>query len=109
MIGESEYSRFLSEHGEQQLGTEDLLLSRADTFAAVALARNEGLAILGGDVYVRRQGKIEPAYANWQSSRRRDEAPEVYAQRTCNETEEFLRRYPETGTGEVLFALVTDE
>lgn len=108
MTTESAYRRFLTEHGEQQFGTGDVLLSRADALVAVALAREEGLAILGGDVFEARPGGIEPAYANWHSSRRRGEGPDDYIGRTCREAAEFLRQYPEPADSEALFALVTE-
>jgi hypothetical protein len=106
MNEKSDYDDFVQDRGVPLEGIADLLLSADDAIAAVRLARNAGIPILGGEVYVRRSGAISPAFASWDTDRKPGESLNEYARRTWNETEEYLRAYPKPEDGEPLFALV---
>jgi Immunity protein 40 len=87
----------------------ELALHRNDAFQAVRLLREATFPILGGDVYVRRDGHIEPAYANWHSSPQAGEERQAYLLRSWNTTETYLANYPKIDGEEPLFVIVAGE
>jgi hypothetical protein len=85
----------------------DIALQRADALCAVKLLRTTAIPILGGDVWFRRGGKIEPAYANWHTDGEIGEDKGAYLQRTWDSTERYIREFPVHADAEPLFVLVT--
>lgn len=65
--------------------------------------------ILGGDVYVDTEGRIESAYANWYTERRDDESIESFAAQSCAESRCYISRYPAPPRGQPLFVLVVSD
>jgi hypothetical protein len=106
MLDTSKYDAFLKDRGQAIFGTTDVGLALEDAVAAVVLAREAGIPILGGDVYLSQSGGIIPAYANWYTSRREGESVTDFAHRTWKETEEYLRQYPVPEGAKPVFALV---
>jgi len=89
------------------LGLRDIALERSDALVAVSLLQNASCAILGGDVYFKRDSKIEIAYANWHSDPKVGENHEEFVQRSCLETENYIKRFP-ISDALPLFVLVTE-
>jgi hypothetical protein len=87
------------------IGGAEVALVFEDTLTAIKLARDAGIQILGGDVYVRRAGRLVLAYANWHTDKQQGESEEDYARRTWEESEAYLQRYPKSAE-EPLFVLV---
>jgi hypothetical protein len=106
-----QYRHFVSARGIQlrSLGIYETALERTDALAAIEFLRSDMIPILGGDVYLRRDAKIEPAYANWHSDREDRESNEEYLTRSWASTEAYIRRYPEPPNGTPLFVLVLGE
>jgi hypothetical protein len=101
-----QFDEFIQTKGYSLLGVAEVGLTLKDALSAVVLAKEAGLSILGGDVYLLKDGKTIPAYANWYSDRRKEESINDYAKRTWQETEDYLQRFPKHDDAEVLFALV---
>jgi hypothetical protein len=89
------------------LGVSDVALDRVDALLAVDLLRMASIPILGGDVYLKREGCIEIAYANWHTEPRQGEDHDSFAGRSCRESEAYIRRFPSSGAHPI-FALVID-
>jgi hypothetical protein len=91
------------------LGIHDIGLSRSDALRAVEILRHGKLSILGGDVYLRRGGRLEVAYANWYANPKPEEDRETYLHRSWDKAEAYLKNFPESADAEVLFAIVVEK
>lgn len=107
MTNTAKYDAFIREHGHALFGVAEFALTLRDALNAVAVAKEEEIPILGGDVYLRRSGgQIVPAYSNWHTDPLPGESPTDFARRSLEETESYLRRYPAPSDAEALFVLV---
>lgn len=106
MASTGSYDEFVQDRGIVLENIGDLLLTAEDALAAVALAREGGIPILGGDVYVRRSGRIVPDSACWTTNPMPGEGIHEYARRTWRESEEYLLGFPSLEDGEPFFTLV---
>jgi len=104
-----DYEKFVKHHGITLPEVADIALILEDALAAIKLARDAGIPILGGDVYMRRGGRITLANANWHTDPQQGESLEVYAHRTWAESDAYLRRYPKTAGADSLFVLVISD
>jgi hypothetical protein len=89
------------------LGLKEIALERDDALQAVGLLREAFVPILGGDVYQKRSTGIQPAYANWHSDSKPGETQDAYCSRSCSETENYIKKIPESSEAPPLFVLVT--
>jgi hypothetical protein len=87
-------------------GLDEIALKRADALQAVELLRTAAIPILGGDVWYRRRGRFEIAYANWHADPQIGEDSFTYLQRSLSKTAQYVREFPEPADGEPLFVLV---
>ena len=105
-----DFKDFIQKHGSNISGTNEYGLVLIDALSAIGIAKDENLPILGGDVYSLISGEIEPAYANWYVNRHPSESAIEYTQRTWNESEKYIKKYPKPDNGsEVLFVLVVGD
>lgn len=82
-------------------------LTREDAISVLRVLREEGRAVLGGDVYHQTAGEIKSAYANWHCDRTAGESDDEYVNRSVKAGIEYVSRYPEAGSGQTpLFVLV---
>lgn len=111
MISSVAYRELLESRGIslEALGVAETAVRREDALRAVELIETAGRAILGGDVYVVDEGRIDSAYANWHSDRRKDEPSEAFVARSCAEARSYITKYPDPPRGQVLFVLVVAE
>ena len=109
MSAAHEYNELLKSRGVplRELGIGDIALDRTDALNAVELLRKSSIPILGGDVYFKRQSGIELAYANWHSDPQPGEDRQRFANRSCLETENYIRSFPPSDAAP-LFSLVID-
>jgi len=87
------FDEFLRGHGQQIFGTQHFALSRVDSATAIGLAREEGVAILGGDIFELQRGRLRPANRNWFSDPRSGETEQEFARRSWFESETFLLEF----------------
>lgn len=72
--------------------------------------RGSGVAILGGDVYEEREGRLQPTYDNWHCDRLRAESFESYAERCWDQAWQYTQTYVGSPGKMPYFVLVmTDE
>jgi hypothetical protein len=91
-------------------GLSEVGLKRADALHAVDILRNAGLAILGGDVYLRREGRVTPSDANsWYVNPNPREDAHAYLRRSWERAESYIGMFPESLNGEPLFVIVTGD
>ena len=77
------------------LGVRDIASPRTQALEIVSALAGTPWAILGGDVFVVRQGAFAYALANWHSDRHADESCSDFVQRSHDETRRYIERYPE--------------
>ena len=88
------------------LGIREVGLTRGDALKAIDLLEKDSIPILGGDVYLRRGSKIEPAYANWYSDPVPGEEHTEFFGRSWKRAREYIRDFPEQRSADPLFVLV---
>ena len=91
-----EIQNFLTQKGIplRSLGLSDIALERHDALFAIQLLRKVSTPILGGDVYFKRESGIEIAYANWHSDPKTGENVDQFVERSCLETENYIKNFP---------------
>lgn len=105
----SDYKELLEARGLslEDLGLREIALRRDDALLAVQMLRRASVPILGGDVYLQTGDGIEVAYDNWSSNSRFGEERHSYFTRSWDETEAYVRRYPQPRSAQIpLFVLV---
>ena len=89
-------------------GLTEVGLKRADALHAVAILRSAGLAILGGDVYLRSGGRVAPSDGNsWYVNRQPGEHADAYLRRSWERAESYIKMFPASLDSEPLFVIVT--
>ena len=88
------------------LGIDDIALTREAALIAIDLLVGDGVLILGGDVYFRRPGGIEIAYANWFTEQHAGESMDYFIERAGVETKAYIDRFPIREDMTALFAFV---
>lgn len=103
------YQDFLGKKGRSlsSLNIRGRALQRIDALDAVKVLRSLELPILGGDVYFERDGLIEPAYCNWHAEKLDEESFSDFVERSCEITQSYIERFPETIDRVSLFVFVT--
>lgn len=72
-------------------------------------ALDDGVAVLGGDVYRETVDAIEPDYANWSCERLPGESAIEFARRSKEAARSYITRYNEPSDTTILYVLVIDE
>ncbi len=104
----ADYVELLKSNGIalKSLGLNAVALRRVDALHAVEILRDDGIPILGGDVYVMRGTRIDFAYANWHCDQGPQEAAIAYGGRTWSTAAQYIRAFPERPGEEPLFVIV---
>jgi hypothetical protein len=87
------------------LGIQNWALDRSLTLDVLSQLERAGVAVLGGDVYIRQGEAIEPSYDNWYCERRADETVLAFVSRSTRAAREYVIAYS-PNRRDVLFALV---
>ena len=74
------------------LGINEIAFSRKDALELLSSIKNEKLAILGGDVYVKMNGIIKPTYDNWYLNRD-NQTWNVYVDESINKAQDYISHY----------------
>jgi len=88
------------------LGIREFALKRSDALEGLMLLRQARVPVLGGDVYLCRDLRIEPAYANWHTEQALGEDWHGYLRRSWDATEAYLESFHAIGNAEAIFVLV---
>lgn len=110
MTASEEYQHLLDSKGIplRELGVREVALERSECLNAVDMLQRAGTPILGGDVYFRSEGGIEPAYANWYSEPMPGEDRASFGTRSYLEAKSYIEKFP-SSSRQPVFVLVTDE
>ena len=73
-----------------ELGLDELAWRPDDALLVVRLLSESDVAVLGGDVYAKQAGKVEPLYENWYVDKNAAELPSDFARRSQTEAIAFL-------------------
>jgi hypothetical protein len=93
----------------QELGLVDVGLPREDALHAVELLRASSVSILGGDVYFTRGDSVEQAFANWYTDRQPGEERSAFAERSCQQTKDYIESFPHRPGVTPVFVLVVSQ
>lgn len=108
----SRYQSLLDTNGIpllEDFGIMDIALNRQDALLAIDFLREDGILILGGDVFFQINNALELAYANWFTKQRGGEDLDAFIKRTCSETSNYIRDFPSKEGVTPLFALVVSK
>jgi hypothetical protein len=87
-----------------ELGVDELAWRRDDALAVID-SLDDAVAVLGGDVYVERGGRLRADGASWSCERRTGESMADFALRSRRQASEYIARFriaPDTATFFVL-------
>ncbi|MBP6390686.1 MAG: hypothetical protein KA175_07050 [Flavobacteriales bacterium] len=88
------------------IGVNDWALTRDQALVIISEFDAMNVAILGGDVFEDKEGRIAHTYENWYCDRRLDETDEAYRIRANEKARAYIRDYPISSH---LFTLVVNE
>ena len=105
------YANLLASQGVslESLGLTEIALERVDALCAIELLASANVPVLGGDVYIERQDRIEIGFSNWYTDRQDGESRDVFASRSWDKSRTFISRFPEPPGGKTLFVLVVGD
>jgi hypothetical protein len=90
----------------QDVGVRNWALTREKALYALDQLAKKGVAVLGGDVYMTSDGKIEPTYDNWYCDHEQGELDVVFIERSIAQARSYIYNYKETGKKNIYFAIV---
>jgi immunity protein 40 of polymorphic toxin system len=90
-------------------GCDEVAWSKADALAVLACLVASEVAVLGGDVLRRSNGRTQHAYDNWYCDRDHGEAWRTYVERSHRVAEDYVRRYPDPEDGSILYTLTVGD
>jgi hypothetical protein len=91
------------------IGVEEFAWHPQDAARLLELLRPTEIAVLGGDVYVKRAGRFEPTYENWYAQRDPQELPSAFATRSQSIAHDYLANLMKPEAGERWVTLVLSE
>ncbi|WP_426753559.1 Imm40 family immunity protein [Myxococcus sp. Y35] len=91
------------------LGVEEFAWHPEDAAQVLELLRPTEIAVLGGDVYMKRAGRFEPTYESWYAARETHELPSAFATRSQSIAREYLANLMKSGGDERWVTLVLSE
>jgi hypothetical protein len=102
------YHRLLQERGVslEPLGIREIALRRSDALNALDFLRAGAAPLLGGDVFWLIRGRLELAYANWQTDREASRSTREHSEMACAQAATYIARFPEKAGAEPLFSLI---
>jgi hypothetical protein len=106
------YECLLDEHGitlVEDFGVADVALKLEYALLAIEFLKEDGIPILGGDVFFQVGNALELAYANWFTKQRADEDFDDFIKRTYSESLDYITTFPPKMNATPLFALVVGE
>jgi hypothetical protein len=106
MLHAPRFDAFLEDHGHPLFEVADVGLHLQDALAAVEIAREERVPILGGDFYVLERGRMRPTYQSWYTDPRVGESGKEFSLRSWENSERSIREFPWSEFTEAMVALV---
>lgn len=89
----------------EMLGVRNWALDRVGALDAVERLSCERIAVAGGDVYKRENGRLETTYDNWYCNRNDGEQMSEYIERRVDIARNYISKYPGSDS-RVFFSLV---
>ena len=90
----------------QDIGVNNFALDKTSTLEYFQKLFKEHVAILGGDVYLLKDGKLKLTYDNWYCNRGESESMESYVARSIDEAKTYIENYSDDTA---LFCLVLND
>jgi hypothetical protein len=101
------FSEILALNGRdlRGIGINEVALLRKDALEAIQALKGHQIAVLGGDVYHEKDGKMRPTHYNWSCEKQKVENPVQFSDRSQRVALGFIKDYnlyPEAHTFYVL-------
>ena len=106
-----EYMSLLEREGYPltNIGIKEIALNKPSAIKAIEILSKTSIGILGGDVYIIVNGKIEITYDNWYCNEKTFNNYFEFLRESCAIAKAYIRRYKESDVGTVLFTLVLND
>ena len=91
------------------LGVDEVAWSANDAVQVLELLGATEIAVLGGHVYVKRAGQLEPNYDNWYAERDTQETLTGFAARSWSIAREYLANLMKPGAAECWVSLILSD
>jgi len=95
--------------GLSEIGVDEVAWHPADVALLLDLLGPTEIAVLGGDVYLKRSGRFEPSHESWYAEPHPSELPAAFAIRSRSIARDYLARLAERGGGPRWVTLVLSE
>jgi hypothetical protein len=102
---------YFRQHGvylEEYLGVKEWAVNKIVALKIINEAKENNVAILGGDVLIKKDGKYQYKNENWHIEKQQNESQEEYATRSIIKAKEYIENYPE-GSESIYYVLVMDK
>ncbi len=93
----------------EAIGVSDPAWRLPDAILLLGALRGSAVAVLGGDVYMQGNVRIEHAYANWYSERLSSETLDQFATRSQRKALEYLTEYAANNGEAFIVGLVMND
>jgi hypothetical protein len=90
----------------EDLGIRNWALEQDQALEALNQLAREGIAVLGGDVYLMQEGKLQVSYDNWYCERPLTEKEEDFVSRSIEVARTYIKNYRSPLDGPAFFAIV---
>ena len=111
MLLPERFKEILSTKGRDltEIGLHDVALSKQDAIEAIRSLLGHEIAVLGGDVYYEKEGRIRPRLHNWFCEKQPNEHPFEFTKRSQIVALNFVQDYDASAESNAFFVLVISE
>lgn len=92
-----------------ELGIDAYAFPKQEALQLLHELRDNGIPILGGDVFYLNNNLINGSYDSWYCEQNKDEVKEDFVQRSYKIAQNFIESYNVHSFGKVLFSIVADK
>ncbi|SFJ07622.1 Immunity protein 40 [Desulfomicrobium apsheronum] len=92
----------------EDVGVYNWALTKTEALMALDRLEAEGIAILGGDVYVMQIDSLQSNYDNWYCDRDENESTLAFVSRSIAKAREYVTNYKLSRDAEYYFAIVPE-
>jgi hypothetical protein len=105
-----EFESLLKQHGYdlRSIGVKGAALMQAHALKAIEILENQNIPILGGDVFVLKEKKIDFSYDNWYCDEEDFDNYEEYIRMSWETARKYIKLFKENDNEIYMFQIVID-
>lgn len=88
------------------LGINDVAYSKCEALKMITNLEEQGIPVLGGDVFILKENIPIPTYDNWYCDKNPQESYKEYVLRSCKKACEYVSTYRSNDLNNVVFSLI---